>query len=103
MSPYSGEHSCRVKSPDSFQADSFRRIKQNKLSIIIGRLKGKTTTTTQAFRYPKEDWTEAQARAHCKEQDGTFEPAKAETQEMEIKDFDYLNPKDNPMIKTEED
>jgi hypothetical protein len=104
MMPYEQEHSCRIRQPGEFQADSFRRIKQGRLSIIIGRLKGKTATTTQAFRYPKDSWTEAAARAHCKEQGGSFEAAiKGKTQEMEVKDFDYLDPKDNPYIKVEED
>jgi len=75
MSPLPNEHACRIQNPNKFQSDSFRRIKSGKLNIIIGRLKGKTTTTTQAFRYPKEAWTEAEAQAHCEEQKGRFEPA----------------------------
>ena len=67
---------------------SFRRIRQKadgkRLDIIIGRLKGKTTTTTQAFRYPKDDWSASAARFHCKEHDGIlFEPAKAKKAAME--------------------
>jgi len=77
--PYPNEHACRIKPPGSFQKESFRRIKQGKLSIIIGRLLGKTTTTTQAFRYPIDSWTEDQARNHCKEQEGTFEAAKKDS------------------------
>jgi len=73
--PYPNEHACRIKSPGLFQPARFRRIKSGKLWIIIGRLKGQTTTTTQAFRYPKDLWTEKQAREHCKEQKGRFEPA----------------------------
>ena len=101
--PYPSEHSCRIRQPGEFEQKSFRRIKQGKLLIIIGRLKGKTTTTTQAFRYPKDDWSEAEARKHCKEQDGSFEPASSQAQEMKIKEMDYLNPEDNPLIKIEED
>lgn len=73
--PYPNEHACRIRSPGAFQPKRFRRIKSGKLSIIIGRLKGQTTTTTQAFRYPKDAWTEKQAREHCKEQKGRFEAA----------------------------
>lgn len=101
--PYPSEHSCRIRQPGEFQENSFRRIKQGKLSIIIGRLKGKTTTTAQAYRYPKESWTEAAARDHCQKQGGSFEAAAKGAQEMEVKDMDYLDPGDNPMIKTEED
>lgn len=102
--PYPNEHSCRIRQPGEFQPNSFRRIQQKKLSMIIGRLKGKTTTTTQAYRYPTDSYSEAEARAHCKEQGGTFEPAAKQTQELKgLKDFDYLDPKDNPLIKVEED
>jgi len=73
--PYPGEHSCRILEPGTFQPKSFRRIVQGKLAIIIGKLKGESTTTTQAFRYPVDDWPEADARAHCKKQKGRFESA----------------------------
>jgi len=84
--PYPNEHSCRLRSPNDFQPNSFRRIQRGKpgqktpngrpLSIIIGRLRGKTTTEAQAYRYPKDDWTAAAARAHCKRNKGMFEAAK---------------------------
>jgi len=77
--PYPNEHACRIREPGDFQSDSFRRMVQGKLAIIIGRLKGKTTTTTQAFRYPVGEWTEKQARDHCEEQHGRFEAAKKAT------------------------
>jgi len=73
--PYRGEHSCRVRQPGEFQPDSFRRIKNGKLSVVIGKLKGESATTTQAFRYPTEDWQESEARKHCEDNDGKFEPA----------------------------
>ena len=73
--PYPNFHSCRIKSPGLFQPDSFRTIQSGKLSIIIGRLKGETTTTTQAFRYSIKDYTESAARVHCEENKGTFEAA----------------------------
>lgn len=76
--PYPNFHSCRIKSPGLFQDDSFKTIESGKLSVIIGRLKGKTTTTTQAFRYPIGTWTELAARTHCKENKGTFEAATKE-------------------------
>jgi len=73
--PFRNEHACRVRDPGQFEKGSFRRIKQGKLSIIIGRLKGKTSTTTQAFRYPIKDWTESEARENCKKNKGRFEKA----------------------------
>ena len=81
--PFPNEHACRIRDPKDFQADSFRRLDEKAdgkpLGIIIGRLKGKTTTTTQSFRYPKADWTEAEGRSHCTDHDGMmFEPATME-------------------------
>ncbi len=73
--PYRGEHACRVRQPGEFQPDSFRRIKNGKLVILIGKLKGESSTTTQAFRYPTDDWTEAEARTHCEKQGGRFDAA----------------------------
>jgi uncharacterized protein len=69
--------------PARFQADSFRRIDREhegkKYSAIIGRLKGETTTTIQALRYPIESWTAAQAKSHCSSHDGiAFEAATGE-------------------------
>jgi ATP-dependent protease ClpP protease subunit len=80
--PFPNEHACRVRVPGDFQQRSFRRITRKAdgkdLDIIIGRLKGKTTTTTQAFRYPKDQWTTAEARRHCARNKGIlFEPATA--------------------------
>lgn len=77
--PLPNEHACRIRSPGEFQKDSFRRIKQGRLSIIIGRLKGKTTTTTQSYRYPKSSWTPDAARKHCFDHDGKFEAARKST------------------------
>jgi hypothetical protein len=84
--PYPGYHSCRIKSPGAFQTNSFRNITRgegaNQVQLIIGKLKGKTTTTTQAIRYPVGKWTELKARTDCKGKGGTFEAAlKATTAE----------------------
>lgn len=94
--PFPNEHACRLRDPGDFQPDSFRRMKQGRLSIIVGRLKGKTTTTAQAYRYPKDEWSADAARKHCSEAGGSFEAAKA--QEMSAES--YLDPIDNPMIDT---
>jgi len=87
--PYPQEHACRIREPGEFQKDSFRRISKKSdgktLNIIIGRLKGKTTTTTQSYRMSKDEWTESQARKFCTEHDGTFEAAKKSTKEHTMK------------------
>lgn len=88
--PFQNEHACRIAPPGAFQEGSFRRISQGKLDIIIGRKKGTTKTSTQAFRYPKKDWTEEAARNHCKRNEGSFEPAKKEQTE-EQNEFTYVS------------
>jgi len=78
--PLPQEHSCRLKDPKLFQPDSFRRVKREsdgkEYSVIMGRLKGETTMTEQAYRYNKDIWTVSQAKKHCKDHNGIlFEPA----------------------------
>jgi len=80
--PYPNEHACRLRDPDAFQKGRFRRISRKSAGriyhIIVGRLKGQKAMTEQAYRYPKESWTAAQARKHCKEHGGRFEAARGE-------------------------
>lgn len=77
--PYVKEHSCRLRDPSDFQKESFRRTerKHNGKSyfIIVGRLKGKTTMTEQAFRYDRKTWSASSAKEHCKSHNGRFEAA----------------------------
>lgn len=87
--PYPNEHACRLHDPGDFQADSFRRVERDhegkKYACIMGRLKGETTMTEQAYRYPKNSWSTGEARTHCKSHDGiSFEPASAETEGLRI-------------------
>jgi len=76
--PFKKFHSCRVVDPKKFEKDSFRTITSGKMRMIIGRLKGEDTTTVQSYRYPVADWTEKEAREHCKENGGLFEEAAKE-------------------------
>lgn len=80
LKPFPTEHACRLRSPSDFEPDSFRRVSRRsggkKYGIILGKLKGEATMTSQAFRYPIAEWDVAEARAHCKAHDGQrFEPA----------------------------
>jgi len=80
IKPYPNEHACRLRQPGDFQADTFRRTEREhegkRYSVIMGRLKSETSMTEQAYRYPSDTWTEAQARGHCDSHDGaTFEAA----------------------------
>ena len=99
--PYPNEHACRLKSPDDFKPESFRRVTRDhegkEYSIIMGRLKGETTMTEQTYRYDKTKWTESEAKAHCKEHKGTFEPA---LQEENAETFD--NSKWIPVAKKDQ-
>lgn len=74
--PYPNEHSCRLRDPGDFQPNHWGRINRGGVSVIIGRLKGKTASTSQAIRYPKAEWTMEKARAHCEKHGGRFEAAK---------------------------
>lgn len=78
--PYPNEHACRLRDPDDFEPGSFRRQEREHEGkpyfVILGRLKGEDTLTEQAYRYPKDAWTEDDARAHCQDHDGIeFSPA----------------------------
>jgi hypothetical protein len=46
--------------------------------VIFGKLKGGGGSVEQAYRYPVEGWSEAEARKHCDKHNGTFEPASKE-------------------------
>ncbi len=83
LKPYPNEHACRLRDPDDFQDGSFRRMSRisggKKYFIIMGRLEGEDTLTEQAYRYNKEVWEASEAKAHCKDHDGTFEAAEKQS------------------------
>ncbi len=88
--PYPGEHACRIRSPGGFQPGSFRRMTRRsdgrEYAIIMGRLKGETTLTEQAYRYGIKVWTVSVARKHCKDHKGiAFEPATGKGEEDILK------------------
>lgn len=90
VKPYENEHACRLKNPDDFEDNSFRSMNRShegkEYRVIIGKLKGQDSMTDQAFRYNKETWKEDEAKAHCTDHKGTFEPAKkAEAKKEEEK------------------
>lgn len=84
----------RVRDPGLFQDDSFRRLKMKSnppypshLFAIIGRLKGKTTTTIQALRFPKkiggEDaWNLTNAKAWLKKNPDVTKGVEAPSEDM---------------------
>ena len=80
--PFPNEHAARIISPGKFQQDSFRRKNiDTGIDIIIGRLKGETTTTTQSYRFKKTIFTVTEAKTWLKDHDIKFilfEPAEKE-------------------------
>ncbi len=81
--PYPNEHSARIVEPSKFEKDSFRRKKISEgINLILGRLNGETTMTTQAYRFDKENFSVSQAKKWLIEHKIKyilFEPASAET------------------------
>lgn len=90
--PYPNEHSARLKDPDDFAADSFRRKADGTIygkikvpatiDVIWGKLKGKDAPDDQpipqALRFPTKDWTADEAKAWLEENKVKyidFEPA----------------------------
>ena len=75
--PYANEHSARVRDPGLFQAGSFRSKALPKseggkggVRMIMGRLKsGQGTMTVQAYRFPADLYTLAEAKAWLKKND----------------------------------
>ena len=77
MKPYPNEHSCRLKDPDQYDRFARKSCEQKHdgkcIDVIYGVKEGKSEI--QALRYKTDIWEEADAKAHCKSRDGTFEPA----------------------------
>lgn len=60
----------RVRDVGDFQEGSLRTItisKDKGIKAVIGRLKGETTTTVQAYLFDKDKWSEAEAEAWVRE------------------------------------
>jgi len=74
--PYPNEHACRLHEPGGYERFARMKRKHNgkEFSVIIGFKKG-GGSEDQAYRYPKETWSAAEAGAHCKDHKGSFEAA----------------------------
>ena len=90
--PYANEHSARLKEPDDFDKDTFRRKNDGTIygkikvpataAVIWAKLKGHSEPEDephpQAIRFPTKDWTVEEAKAWLKENNVkyiAFEPA----------------------------
>jgi len=79
--PYPNEHSCRLRDPETLEivGSGTRKHNGKTYRIIYGKPKnGEGGSVEQAYRYPVETWSETEARKHCQEHDGSFEPATKE-------------------------
>ena len=89
--PYPNEHSARVKDPDSFQKDSFRRKNiAPGIDIVMGKPEGDDSMTAQAYRFDKEKFTPEEAKAWLKENNIeyiSFEPASLQAGQPASKNF----------------
>jgi len=67
--PYSNEHSARVREPEEFINDSFRRKNiEDGIDIIIGKLKdGDGSMVVQSYRFDASKFTVAQAKKWLKD------------------------------------
>jgi hypothetical protein len=77
--PYPNEHSCRLRDPKTLDivGSGERKHDGKSYRVIYGKPKGEKDagSVEQAYRYPVEIWSEAEARKHCEAHDGSFEPA----------------------------
>lgn len=88
--PYPNEHAARVRDPDLFKSDSFRRKTiDTGVTIIIGKLKdGDETMVIQAYRFDIDYFTEIQAKNWLKDHDVeyiSFEKASGQSNNSEFK------------------
>jgi len=78
--PYENEHSCRLKPPNYkkyARKNCYKKHDDKCIDFIFGIVSA-DESELQSMRYKTDIWTEDAARAHCKENDGTFEPAEKE-------------------------
>ena len=120
FNPYPNEHAARIRDPEEFEENSFRRKAlegEKGIDIIIGKLKGEKNTTTQAYRFKIENWTADEAKKWLKDHNikyKVFEPAsgKKESQAGKTANDKFNNTgetkmtlqeflKDNPEAKAE--
>jgi len=66
--PYQNEHAARIIDPGKFEPDSFRRKEvASGVSIILGKLKGETLMTAQAYRFDKTKFTPDEVKKWLKD------------------------------------
>ena len=108
--PYPNEHACRLRQPTEADKDGkWARMERDhngkKYSVIMMPVDGKQAE--QAYRYPKDKWSEADARKHCEAHKGvSFEAAikKASSEPLQLLNgLTRTEPKLGIWMKTEGD
>jgi hypothetical protein len=113
--PYPNEHAARLRSPDDFDPDSFRRTAGGRIfnrvdvpssvGIIWGKLKGSSKPSdppiVQALRFPTKNWTASAAKGWLRTNKIKyilFEPAAGDKHSADgTDDADAADGKDNVM------
>ena len=103
--PYPNQHSARVIDPGKFDSKSFRTKNITKgVDIIIGKLKGETSMTTQTYRFHTDQFTSAEAKAWLKKNKVeylSFDPATKTKESMKSKPFDIASDLLNDILKNQ--
>jgi HK97 family phage prohead protease len=73
--PYPNNHACVIDASLEVVGSQTRKHNGKEYTVRIGKKKG-GGSGDHSYLYPKDTWSEAEARAHCKDHEGTFEPAK---------------------------
>lgn len=72
--PFPNNHACVINASSEVVGSQTRKHNGKEYTVRIGKSKdGKTSD--HSYLYPKDSWSEAEARAHCKDHEGSFEPA----------------------------
>lgn len=96
--PFPNNHACLLDGSLKVVGSQTRDHNGKRYIVRIGKKAGKSGSAERSYLYPKNEWTESAARAHCKSHGGTFEPASAQTQET--MEPNRVDPKENPVIRT---
>lgn len=82
--PYSNFHACRINDPDKYEKIRYDKnalkVNNKSVDVLYGIKDG--SSEIQSYRYPKESFSEDEARDHCSKKDGSFEPAKKTSSAM---------------------
>lgn len=77
--PLKNVHACVIKPESAFEPGSLLTMEQDhdgkKYQVLIGKLKGESATSEHSYHYDTAVWKESEAKSHCADHKGEFEPA----------------------------